>query len=126
MENRSTTPPTAGSAPHWYALKVYYNRVQPLLQTAAEEGIEYFAPTDIISGLLFLRCSEEEVMRFGSRHWQHAWVYRMAESRRPAAISCWATTGRNTMWATAWWSPAAPSREPRDTSTASNATGGWW
>ena len=87
MENRSTTPPTAGSAPHWYALKVYYNRVQPLLQTAAEEGIEYFAPTDIISGLLFLRCSEEEVMRFGSRHWQHAWVYRMAESRQPAAIS---------------------------------------
>lgn len=71
----------------WYAMKVYYNRVQPLLQEVKEEGYEFFAPTDVISGLLFVRCTEEEVLRFGASHWQQGWVYRLAGNRRPAAIA---------------------------------------
>lgn len=71
---------------HWYALKVFYNRVQPLIQEASDEKIEFFAPTDVISGLLFLHCSEEDVLRFVDNHWQQVWLYRMADSRQPAAI----------------------------------------
>ena len=71
---------------NWYALKVYYNRVQPLLQEAKEAGWEFFAPVDVIGSLLFVRCDEADAIRFGEAHRGRAWVYRMAESRRPAAI----------------------------------------
>ena len=71
---------------HWYALKVYYNRVQPLLAEARDLGVEFFAPTDVIGSLLFLRCSEETLLRFVADRWQQVWLYREAGGRRPAAI----------------------------------------
>lgn len=71
---------------HWYALKVYYNRVQPLIAEAREAGMEFFAPTEVIGSLLFLRCGEEEVQRFAAERWQQAWLYRETASRKPAAI----------------------------------------
>lgn len=70
----------------WYALKVYYNHVQPLIAECKEAGIEFFAPTEVIKSLLFLHYSEESVQRFAADHWQHVWLYREPESRRPAAI----------------------------------------
>ncbi|MBR1783953.1 MAG: transcriptional regulator [Bacteroidales bacterium] len=70
----------------WYALKVYFNRVQPLLREAEEMGLERFAPTGVVGNLLFLRCREEQALRFADRHWSHAWLYRESSSRRPAAI----------------------------------------
>lgn len=71
----------------WYALKVYYNRVQPLLQEVKAEGWEFFAPTDVIGSLLFVRCTEEYILHLGATRWQQVWVYRMAGRRRPAAIA---------------------------------------
>lgn len=71
---------------HWYALKIFYNRVQPLLQEARDAGMEHFAPTGIIGNLLFLRCHEEDVVRFAADHWQQAWLYRTAETRKPSVI----------------------------------------
>ena len=73
--------------PRWYAIKVYYNRVQPLIAECKESGIEFFAPVEVIGSLLFVRCTEEEVLRFGAEHWQQVWIYRMVGSRRPAAIA---------------------------------------
>lgn len=70
----------------WYATKVYYNRVQPLIAEARELGLEFFAPTDVIGSLLFLHCTEEEVLRFVSERWQKLWLYRETDSRKPAAI----------------------------------------
>ena len=72
--------------PHWYAMKVHYNRVQPLIAEAREKGMEFFAPTSVIKSLLFLHCTEEEVLRFATEHWQRVWLYRSTESRQPAAI----------------------------------------
>ena len=74
------------TALHWYAMKVYYNRVQPLIAEAKESHLEFFAPTDVIGSLLFLHCSEEEVLRFVGDRWQRMWLYRETDSRRPAAI----------------------------------------
>ena len=70
----------------WYALKVYYNRVQPLIQDCQELQLEFFAPTGVIKSLLFLHCNEETVQRFVADRWQRTWLYREADSRRPAAI----------------------------------------
>ncbi|MGX8712701.1 MAG: KOW motif-containing protein [bacterium] len=71
---------------HWYAIKVYFNRVQQLIGECRELGLEFFAPADVIKSLLFLRCSEVEVTRFVTERWQHVWLYRRTESRQPAAI----------------------------------------
>lgn len=67
-------------------MKVYYNREQPLIAEARERGWEFFAPVEVIGGLLFLRCREEEVLRFAAERWQQAWLYRSCDGRRPAAI----------------------------------------
>lgn len=71
---------------HWYALKVYYNRVQELIGDCRERGLEFFAPTEVIGSLLFVRCTEEAVLRLVAERWQRVWLYRTAESRQPAAI----------------------------------------
>ena len=70
----------------WYAIKVYYNRVQPLIAECKEAGIEFFAPTDIIKSLLFVRCEEAEVVHLATDSHTKAWVYRNTEGTRPAAI----------------------------------------
>lgn len=72
--------------PHWYAMKVYYNRVQPLIAECKERGLEFFAPADVVKSLLFLHCDEEEVQRFVADRWQRVWLYRESTSRKPAAI----------------------------------------
>ncbi len=71
---------------HWYAMKVYYNRTAPLVAELADEGVEHFAPTDIIASLLFVRCDESYASAFATRHWQRVWLYRRTDDRRPAAI----------------------------------------
>lgn len=71
---------------NWYALKVYYNRTAPLVQELLHDGVEFFAPTDVIGSLLFLHCDEQTVVSFAANHWQHVWMYRKADSRQPAAI----------------------------------------
>ena len=71
---------------HWYALKVFYNRVQPLIADCLEEGMEFFAPVDVIGGLLFVRSDEATLGRFAERHRGQAWVYYNAAGTQAAAI----------------------------------------
>lgn len=71
---------------NWYAIKVYYNRVQPLMAECREAGIEFFAPTDIIRSLLFVHCTENEVLHLAATSDVKMWVYRNTEGTRPAAI----------------------------------------
>lgn len=71
---------------HWYALKVYFNRVAPIAAELREEGIELFDPSEAVPSLLLVRCNEERVARLGAEHWQQLWVYRQPGERRPAAV----------------------------------------
>ena len=71
---------------HWYALKVYYNRTAPLAAALAAQGVEHFAPTDVISSLLFIRCDEQFITTFAADHWQQVWLYRRTDDRSPAPI----------------------------------------
>ncbi len=70
---------------NWYALKVYYNRVQPLIADCRETGIEFFAPTDIIKSLLFLHCGEATLAHFLSAHRSQTWAY-LNTARTHAAV----------------------------------------
>lgn len=71
---------------HWYALKVFYNKVQPLIADCKEAGMEFFAPVEVVRSLLFVRCSEEDVWAFLASHQQGIYLYRMAASKKPAVI----------------------------------------
>lgn len=71
---------------HWYALKVFYNKVQPLIADCKEAGMEFFAPVEVVRSLLFVRCSEEDVWAFLVNHQQGIYLYRMAASKKPAVI----------------------------------------
>ncbi len=70
----------------WFAMKVYYNRVQPLIAECKEAGWEFFAPVDIISSLLFVRCTEQDIKHFSDTHHGQAWLYQDPENRHAAAI----------------------------------------
>ena len=70
----------------WYAIKVYYNRVQPLIAECKEARMEFFAPTDIIKSLLFVRCTEAEVLRLVAESDVKMWVYRNTEGTKTATI----------------------------------------
>ena len=71
---------------NWYAFKVYYNRVQPLIAECKELGLEFFAPVDVIKSLLFLHCTEGEMARFVVSHRRQAWVYYNTERTQAAVI----------------------------------------
>ncbi len=71
---------------HWYAFKVNYNRVQPLIADCKERGLEFFAPVDVIKSLLFLHCTEGEMARFVVSHRRQAWVYYNSERTAAAVI----------------------------------------
>lgn len=72
---------------HWYALKIHYGRSAPIIAELAKDGIEYFAPTDVLPSLLFVHCDGKRVMLLGEEYRQQAWVYRSLDDRRqPAAI----------------------------------------
>lgn len=71
----------------WFAMKVYHNRVQVVLRDVADAGVEFFAPTDVIASLLFVRATEEWVQRFAAERWQQLWLYRRLDSRRPSPIA---------------------------------------
>lgn len=80
------TNSTTDSEQHWYALRVFYNKVQPLIVDCKAAGLEFFAPVEIIKSLLFLRCSEEELWIFMAAHADGIYLYRLAGSRQPAVI----------------------------------------
>ena len=71
---------------HWYALKVFYNKVQPLIADSKERGLEFFAPVEAIRSLLFLHCTEAEFGHFMVAHRQGVYVYHQAGSHQPAII----------------------------------------
>lgn len=70
----------------WYALKVFYNRMQPVLQAVEADGVESFVPGDVLPSLLFVRCSEEWVTKMAADRWHQVWLYRRLDDRRAAAI----------------------------------------
>ena len=70
----------------WYAMRVRYGRQQQLVQACGEGGADFFAPTGVISTLLFVRCAEAWLQAFVEAHRRHVWVYYNAAGTRPAAI----------------------------------------
>lgn len=71
---------------NWYALRVFYNRVQPLIADCREQGQEFFAPVEVLHSLLFIRCHETWLGNFLEEHRHETMVYRTLDKTRPAVI----------------------------------------
>ena len=69
----------------WYAVKVYYNRMTPLREQLALDGVNYFIPS-MITSLLFLQTSAEYLAHFVDGYHDKLWVYRDPLTRKPSVI----------------------------------------
>ena len=70
---------------YWYALKVFYNRVEKLRDIFKAARYETFAPS-LIPSLLFVKCSEEYLVALKREHWDKFMFYKDAEGQHPGKI----------------------------------------
>ncbi len=100
LVNSTITQPSPEGL-HWYALKVFYNRVT-YLRSQMPEGVESYVPMQtvedydkgqlrysekqLIPSLLFVRCSEEWLVKFKHEHNADFMYYAEPETHRPGAI----------------------------------------
>ena len=87
---------------HWYALKVFYNRVVYLKSLLDPEGIETYVPyhtvekyengqlmyvdKQLIPSLMFVRCSEQWLVEFKRAHNDAFMYYVEPDSHNPGPI----------------------------------------
>ncbi|MDO5000212.1 MAG: UpxY family transcription antiterminator [Bacteroidales bacterium] len=87
---------------HWYALKVFYNRVVYLKSLLDREGVETYVPLhtveqydtgrltyvekQLIPSLMFVRCASEWLVKFKHEHNADFMYYTEAGSNRPGPI----------------------------------------
>lgn len=86
MPNSKPHTATTTDVIHWFALRIRRTRLQQLTAHCHEAGWEFFAPTEIIGTLLFVRCTEADLRRFVDGHRPYAWAYYNAEGTAPAPI----------------------------------------
>ena len=70
---------------YWYALKVFYNRVEQIRDIFKAARYETFAPS-VIPSLLFVKCSEEYLVALKREHWDKFMYYKDAEGKHPGSI----------------------------------------
>ena len=87
---------------HWYALKVFYNRMVYLKSLLEPEGVETYVPyhtieqyesghlayaeVQLIPSLMFVRCSEAWLVAFKRDHNDVFMYYPDPETRKPGVI----------------------------------------
>lgn len=87
---------------HWYALKVFYNRVVYLKSLFEPEGVQTYVPLhtveqfdtgrlvyvekQLIPSLMFVRCEEKWLVDFKHRHNEDFMYYADTETRKPGPI----------------------------------------
>ena len=69
----------------WYAVKVYYNRMTPLREQLAVDGVNFFIPS-MITSLLFVQTNVGFVRQFEDSHHGKLRVYRDLLTGEYAAI----------------------------------------
>lgn len=83
---------------YWYALKVFYNRVDRLREDFKAARYDTFVPmtrvkegsrivdVPLIPSLLFVKCSAEYLENLQREKWDVFMFYKEADSRKPGAI----------------------------------------
>ena len=69
----------------WYAMKVYYNRMNLLREQLAVDEVNYFVPS-MISSLLFVQTTSDYLKHFVENYHDRIWVYSDLVTHKPSAI----------------------------------------
>jgi len=69
----------------WYAVKVFFNRMEPLREQLTEEGVDFFVP-ELVKSLLFIRVDDASLARFEKDNYGKIWVYRDPLTGKRSAI----------------------------------------
>lgn len=72
--------------PHWYALRVFFNKVSPVENTLKDEFFNHFIPHGIIPSLIFVQTSEVKVKWLQEKFFGHISIYTTLDKRHPAII----------------------------------------
>ena len=70
---------------YWYALKVFYNRVEKVREFFKAPRYETFAPS-LIPSLLFVKCPEAFLVDLKREHWDKFMYYCAPEGKLPGRI----------------------------------------
>ena len=70
---------------HWYALKVFWNRVQYLRELLGPKGIELYTQK-IVPTLVFVHCTGSFILELRQQQYQNLFVYSDPKSRVPYII----------------------------------------
>ena len=71
---------------NWYAAKVFYNHLPLMVKVLETEGIQWYAPTSIISSLIFFRTTITKARELKKENMSLFYLYMNAERTEPAVI----------------------------------------
>lgn len=67
---------------HWYAVKVFKNLMTPIRRALEEDKVCYFIPSEVITSLALVHCTEEYIKVFEQYHFSQLWVYSTRGPKR--------------------------------------------
>lgn len=71
----------------WYAARVFFNKVEPLVRKLEEDNVHYYLPpSSLISSLLFVDCDEYYLKQFQQEFIGRMFVYGNCETHHPSVI----------------------------------------
>lgn len=71
----------------WYATRVFFNKVEPLVRQLEDDAVRYYLPPrNLITSLLFLDCDAAYLNKFQQDFFGKMFVYGNRETHQPAII----------------------------------------
>jgi transcription antitermination factor NusG len=70
---------------HWYALKVFWRRTEPIKEKFDEMGLEYYAQ-NILPSYLFVRTDEERIKKLRYQFFGKFYVYSDRITKEPTVV----------------------------------------
>lgn len=70
---------------NWYAIKVFWNRVEAVKNRLDEQGVEYYAQK-VMPAYIFLHTEEKTVLRLRSTEYNRFYVYVDRQTHKPLVI----------------------------------------
>lgn len=70
---------------HWYALKVFWRRTEPVKEKFDDMGLEYYSQ-NVLPSYLFVRTDEENIKKLRCEFFGNLYVYADRITRKPTVV----------------------------------------
>lgn len=71
---------------HWYAAKVFFNRIAPVEDKLKQDEIKYFTPSEHIPSLIFIQSTELYIKHLQETYSDRLWIYTYPHCKTPHSI----------------------------------------